>query len=356
MIEMSTIQVVLGMVLVLLMHVFNVLALRSRSPRGKLHRQGIHGPSPHFYFGNIPEMKTLLLQVQSAPTTQVKDKDQHVSLSHKWPFTLFPHIQKSLILVFYWDYTVANGDRYKNGEGNHHVYLFGFREAYLFVQRSGTTLGPRHIVSKWANLAHQRKIIAPELYLDKEMVNLIVDATNITQRSWEARPERKEIFSKLRDLQKLLSKIHAGIPGFRNRQMWRLEKELNSKISKLIKHHQKETHEHDLLQMILEGAKNCTGSSDGLLSNSMSHDRFVIDNCKNILFAGHETIAITASWCLMLLAAHQDWQDCARAVVLEVCGRGALDASMRRSLKTVFYTLYVLKLNVSMKCIRIISP
>ncbi|KAG5043029.1 hypothetical protein JHK87_006944 [Glycine soja] len=117
--------------------------------------------------------------------------------------------------------------------------------------------------------------------------------------------------------------------------MWRLEKELNSKISKLIKHHQKETHEHDLLQMILEGAKNCTGSSDGLLSNSMSHDRFVIDNCKNILFAGHETIAITASWCLMLLAAHQDWQDCARAVVLEVCGRGALDASMRRSLKTL---------------------
>lgn len=79
---------------------------------------------------------------------------------------------RSLILVFYWDYTVANGDRYKNGEGNHHVYLFGFREAYLFVQRSGTTLGPRHIVSKWANLAHQRKIIAPELYLDKVKVSV----------------------------------------------------------------------------------------------------------------------------------------------------------------------------------------
>ncbi|KAG5071893.1 hypothetical protein JHK86_007104 [Glycine max] len=106
----------------------------------------------------------------------------------------------SLILVFYWDYTVANGDRYKNGEGNHHVYLFGFREAYLFVQRSGTTLGPRHIVSKWANLAHQRKIIAPELYLDKvkEMVNLIVDATNITQRSWEARPESEGAVSEIK--------------------------------------------------------------------------------------------------------------------------------------------------------------
>jgi len=82
----------------------------------------------------------------------------------------------------------------------------------------------------------------------KAMVNLIVDSTNVTLRSWEARLESegavseikidddlrslsadiiartcfgsnyiegKEIFSKLRDLQKLLSKIHVGIPGFR---------------------------------------------------------------------------------------------------------------------------------------------
>lgn len=31
------------------------------------------------------------------------------------------------------------------------MYLFGFREVYLFVQRSGSTLGPRYIVIKWAN-------------------------------------------------------------------------------------------------------------------------------------------------------------------------------------------------------------
>ncbi|RZC02538.1 Cytochrome P450 714C2 isoform H, partial [Glycine soja] len=309
--EMSTMQVVLGMVLVLLMHVFNVLVLRPRSLRAKLHRQGIHGPSPHFYFGNIPKMKTLLLQVQLAPTTQVNDKVQRVSLSHKWPFPLFPHIQK-------W------------------INQYG-KSTYLFKD-PGPLLGQGILSSSGQILGSSEEDNCRELYLDKPMVNLIVDSINITLRSWEARLEivinyieEKEIFSKLRDLQKLLSKIHAGIPGYQylpnksNRQMWRLERKINSNISKLIKQRQEETHEQDLLQMILEGAKYCKGS-DGLLSNSISHDRFVIDNYKIIFFAGHEIIAITESWCLMLLALHQDWQDRARAEVLEVCGIGALDA------------------------------
>lgn len=125
-------------------------------------------------------------------------------------------------------------------------------------------------------------------------------------------------------------------PNKGNRQIWRLEKEINSNISKLVKQRQNEGREQDLLQTILEGAKNC----DGLLSNSISRDRFIIDNCKNIFFAGHETTAITASWCLMLLAAYQDWQDRARAEVLEVCGNGNLDASMLRSMKTVCLIIF----------------
>ncbi|KAK7350485.1 hypothetical protein VNO77_09174 [Canavalia gladiata] len=406
--EMNTGQVVLGAVLVLLLHVFNILVLRPRSLRAKLQKQGIDGPSPHFYFGNIAEIKTLLLQVQSA---QVKDKD--VSVSHTWPFTLFPHIQKwvnqycqmcqilnsqvkseeicpscsflqengwngvSHIHVFFGEYTVANDDRYREGEGNPHVHQFESREAYLSIQRFETTFGPRYIVVEWASLGSSEEDIAPELYVDKGMVNLIIESTNITLRYWETRVESeggvseikidedlrslsadiigracfgsnyfegKEIFLKLRDLQKLLSNIDEGIPGFRylpnksNRQMWKLEKEINLKISKLIKQRQEETHEEDLLQMILEGAKNCEGG-DGPLSNSISRDRFMIDNCKNIFFAGHETTAIATSWCLMLLATNQDWQDRARDEVLQVCGNGAPDASMLRSMKTFRFSL-----------------
>ncbi|CAJ1948936.1 unnamed protein product [Sphenostylis stenocarpa] len=379
--EMNTVQVLLGVGLVLLVHVFNVLVLRPRSMRAKLQRQGIKGPSPHFYFGNIPEMKTLLLQVQSAPTTQVKEKDEEVSLSHMWPFTLFPHIQE-WIKQYGPMYLFSSGsiqwllvsDIEMVKEVIMHTSLNLGKPTYLSKDMR-PLLGKGILTSSGPIWAHQRKIISPELYLDKVkgMVNLILDSTNETLRSWEGRFESegavseikidedmrslsadiiaracfgsnyiegKEIFSKLRDLQKLLSKIHVGIPGFRylpnksNREMWRLEKQIDSKISMLIKQRQEETHEQDLLQMILEGAKKCEGGDD-LLSDSMSCDRFMIDNCKNIFFAGHETTATTASWCLVLLAVHQDWQDRARAEVLEVCGKGAPDANMLRSLKTL---------------------
>ncbi|KAK7286960.1 hypothetical protein RJT34_22337 [Clitoria ternatea] len=378
---MSSLHVVVGTVLVLLMHVFNVLVLKPRSLRAKLQKQGIHGPSPHFYLGNIPEIKSLLFQVQSAPTTQVKDKDKHVSLSHSFPSTLFPHIQK-------WTSQFGPMFLYSSGaiqwllvtdieivkEVLMHTSLNLGKPSYL-SKDMGPLLGQGILSSSGPIWAHQRKIIAPELYLDKvkAMVNLIVDSTNIMLKSWETRIggegvvseikidedmrslsadiiaracfgsnyiEGEEIFSKLRDLQKLLSKTHAGIPGFRylpskiNRQVWKLEKEISSTISKLIKQRQEETHEQDLLQMILEGAKNYE-DSDVFFSNSISRDRFMIDNCKNIFFAGYETTAITASWCLMLLAAHQEWQDRARAEVFAVCGKGAVDASMLRNMKTL---------------------
>jgi len=129
--------------------------------------------------------------------------------------------------------------------------------------------------------------------------------------------------------------------------MWRLEKEISSKISKLIK--QRQIDEQDLLQMILDSAKKCESDGDSFLPSSTSRERFMIDNCKNIFFAGYETTAITTSWCLMLLATHPDWQDRVRAEVLKICGKdGIIDANLLKSLKTVCScTIYVLKSHVS---------
>ena len=110
--------------------------------------------------------------------------------------------------------------------------------------------------------------------------------------------------------------------------MWKLEEEINSMILKVVKQRTEASYEKDLLQMILERAK----------SNNDYYgpcDKFIVDNCKNIYFAGHETTAITASWSLMLLAAHPEWQARARAEVLKIVGDSLPDVDMLRNMKTV---------------------
>uniref|UniRef100_A0A2P2NZ20 Cytochrome P450 714C2-like n=1 Tax=Rhizophora mucronata TaxID=61149 RepID=A0A2P2NZ20_RHIMU len=88
--------------------------------------------------------------------------------------------------------------------------------------------------------------------------------------------------------------------------------------------------------MILEGAKAAESYSESKdLPGKFSLDEFMVDNCKAIYFAGHETTAITASWCLMLLASDLEWQARARAEVLEICGDSLPDARMLQNMKAL---------------------
>jgi cytochrome P450 len=48
---------------------------------------------------------------------------------------------------------------------------------------------------------------------------------------------------------------------------------------------------HDFLGSIIDSSRDQPCADD-----------FVVDNCKNIYFVGHETSTITATWCLILLA------------------------------------------------------
>uniref|UniRef100_A0A7N2LIU4 Uncharacterized protein n=2 Tax=Quercus lobata TaxID=97700 RepID=A0A7N2LIU4_QUELO len=104
-------------------------------------------------------------------------------------------------------------------------------------------------------------------------------------------------------------------------------------ILKVVKQRTEASYEEDLLQMILEGAKSNNGYYGPSTDNS--RDKFIVDNCKSIYFAGYETTAITASWSLMLLAAHPEWQARARAEVLEIVGDSLPDANMLRNMKTL---------------------
>lgn len=114
--------------------------------------------------------------------------------------------------------------------------------------------------------------------------------------------------------------------------MQSLNREVNALILKAVKEdgggeEPRRPTQRNLLQAILRSASESLECSD----------RFVVDNCKNIYFAGHETTAVAASWCLMLLALYPEWQARARAEVMEVCGRGgrSLDANALQEIKIV---------------------
>ena len=83
------------------------------------------------------------------------------------------------------------------------------------------------------------------------------------------------------------------------------------------------------MQLLLEAAM-----ADKSLGKEFSK-RFIVDNCKNIYFAGHETTAAAASWSLMLLALYPEWQDRIRTEVAEICPNGLPDADSLPLLKTV---------------------
>lgn len=133
------------------------------------------------------------------------------------------------------------------------------------------------------------------------------------------------------------------LPTKNNRQIWKLEKEVELMVLDVVnKRIEQCSNEKDLLQIIIEGGKCLNEDGNSL---KISRDKFIVDNCKNIYFAGHETTSITTSWCLMLLAIHQDWQARVRSEVLECCQDRALDVETIKNMKTVFLLNNVKSLN-----------
>lgn len=70
-------------------------------------------------------------------------------------------------------------------------------------------------------------------------------------------------------------------------------------------------------------------------------DDFVVDNCRNIYFAGHETVATVAKWVLVLLASNPEWQARVRREVAEVCDGLVPGAEMLRRMTLVIKSLAI---------------
>ncbi|KAF6996425.1 hypothetical protein CFC21_012767 [Triticum aestivum] len=332
-------------------------------------RQGIDGPPPSsFLMGNLSEMQARVQQAVAA------EEDGAAGGLHKDDG--FDDYCKRIFPYF---------DKWRKAYGDTYLYWLRQRPALYvtdpelireigrcvsldmgkptYLQKGQEPIfGAGVLKTNGACWARQRKVIAPEFYMAKVrgMVGLMVAAAQPLLRSWEDSVDGakggvaavdvdadirsfsfdvisracfgddhsrgREIFLRLRALSGFMSEpsVIFTIPSLRylptakNRRIWRLTQEIRS-----------------LILEIARGRRAATGDSPGpdflgsIIDNSGDQPRpddFVVDNCKNIYFAGHETTAVTATWCLMLLAAHPEWQDRARAEVLDVCG-GATGAS-----------------------------
>ncbi|KAL5582790.1 hypothetical protein UlMin_015232 [Ulmus minor] len=361
-----------------LVRLYNVLVVKPQGLRSMIAKQGIDGPPQAFLLGNIATIKKALSASQR--TAALAPPGQSPA----------QHNIGSLLCPFFELWRKIYGEVFVFALGNTQILYVNEPNAVREIttctsldlgkptyqaKERGPLLGRGVLTSNGTVWAHQRKIIAPELYMEKvkRMMNLITESATTLVNSWNSRIETEggtadikidgdmrrfsgdvisracfgsnfskgeEIFQKLRALQEAMSKkiFLTGIPGMRylptksNREAWALQEEVASLILKVVKERQGGGYEKDLLQMVLEGAKSSNLSQEAT-------DQFIVDNCKNIYLAGYETTAVSATWCLMLLAANPHWQDRLRTEVMEVGqgNSGTLDNTKLLKMKQVIY-------------------
>ncbi|KAL0419358.1 UNVERIFIED_CONTAM: cytochrome [Sesamum radiatum] len=305
-------------VLGLFFRVYNAVVAEPGRLRSTLRKQGLRGPLPTFLLGR-------------------GDKNDFCRLL-------------GCVSVFTREHADRARDSTGDGEGDNYVHVVGLGEADVSSKRKTLFTGAGHSHFKWTwddkfdtrlddhviefmeNIVEREGGLA-DINIDKYMRSFSGDV--ISRACFGSNYSKgEEIFLKLRALQEAASKkvLAIGIPGMRhlptksNREAWVLEKEIKTLILNVVKERKEAGSENDLLQMVLNGAINSDWSQDAI-------DRFIVDNCKNIYLAGYETTAVSATWCLMLLASHPEWQERIRAEVLDICKGQIPDAEMTRKMK-----------------------
>ncbi|PIA43415.1 hypothetical protein AQUCO_01900064v1 [Aquilegia coerulea] len=326
----------------LFLYFYVKLWLNPRRIRKKLRTQGINGPEPSFLYGNLPDIK----KIQISTALKIDGKDS-VNVLDNYLSVVHPYIEQ-------WRRQYGDIFMYSTG---HRVHLcvscpeivkdiclqkleLG-KPSYIFQELS-PIFGNGIIGSNGQWWAKQKKIIAPEFFMEKVkswenqiasnggVADIKVDddlrdlSADVISRACfgSSYGMGNEIFKTLGALKEIITRKNYifGIPSFSylptkmNREIWKLEKKVKSSVLKIIKQRTKDPmSSKDLLMTILKNANS------GQLPPGASN-QFIVDNCKNFYFAGHDTTATAVRWILVLLASYPEWQMHARAEVVEVCG------------------------------------
>ncbi|XP_020223786.1 cytokinin hydroxylase [Cajanus cajan] len=323
--------------------------------------QGVHGPKPRFFTGNILDMASLV-----SKTTSQDMK----TISHDIVGRLLPH---------FLDWSSQFGKRFLYWNGTEPrlcltetELIKEFLSKYSTVsgkswqQRQGSKnfIGEGLLMANGEDWYHQRHIVAPAFMGDrlksyaghmvectKEMLQSLKIAFESGQTEVEighymtklaadiiSRTEfgtsyqkGKKIFHLLTLLQSRCAQAsrHLCFPGSRffpskyNREIKSLKMEVETLLMEIIQSRKdcveigrSNSYGNDLLGMLLNEMQKKKGSGNSI------NLQLVMDQCKTFFFAGHETTALLLTWTVMLLASNTSWQDRVRAEVKSVCDGG----------------------------------
>lgn len=345
-------------------------------------RQGIRGPPPsNTLLGNVPQivrMRTAAATAAAATTNQTLRQCDLVGTLLP-DYALWSKLYGNKFLMWWGpEASLALSDTTLIKE------MFSSRtglpngKPYLGVQKFLEPLLGQGIVSaNGEDWAHKRKCISPAFYFEnlkdyaqtmippaekmlkkwdnhvnegngkseieigEDMTEVIAEITTLTQfgSSYE---QGKKIFQDLEFLRDFV--FHHGhyliIPGSRFfpfasfRKMRKIKKRVDHSIRQLIqerKDNGQKLYKTNLLSLLLkEGEPVAMDEKIPQLTIQQ-----IVDECKTIFFAGHDTTAKLLTWTSLLLAEYPSWQERARVEIFEKCGSSPPKADSLSQMKTL---------------------
>ncbi|KAL9225323.1 hypothetical protein vseg_001265 [Gypsophila vaccaria] len=328
----------------------------------KLRKNGLEGPCPSFPLGNLGDMKKMIIESKSF-SSMSSGFISHDIHSSSLPY--FAYWKKLYGKIFvYWmgvepflyvadpeflkqmsGCVVAKNWGKPNAFKNDRIPMFG--EFGLNTIEGDTWARHRHIITpafsssnlkgmtnimvesttkmieKWDSLLTNTNKI--EFDIEKETSTLAGKIIAITNFGIDSEAGNL-LFEKLRAMQISLFKFtrYVGVPYGHILSMGqtleakRLGQEIDNILLSIINDRRKligVQPQHDLLGLLLEGGDHVDGQYVKQLTN-----RELIDECKTFFFGGHETVALSMAWTLMLLAMYPKWQNELREEIKEVIG------------------------------------
>ncbi|KAL6348765.1 hypothetical protein AAG906_033421 [Vitis piasezkii] len=345
---------------------------RPKSLEKQLRRQGIRGTRYKLLFGDAKAMKQSFMEARSKPMAlnhsivprvlpfyhEMAQKYGKVSVS--WHFTtprvLIVEPELMRMILTYKNghllrlpgnpvgYHLSRGLSYLEGEKwakRRKLLAPAFHLEKLKGMKPAFSTSCQNLIERWKNLVGPQGTY--ELDVMPEFQNLTGDVISRTafgssyeegRRVFEL--QKEQIVLVMEDFQNFYIPGFRFVPTRKNKRRYYIDSEIKAMIKKIILK-KKQTLKNgdpgndDLLGLLLQ----CQEQTD---SEMTIED--VVEECKLFYFVGQETTAYWLTWTILLLSMHPNWQEKARAEVLQICGKKMPDIEAISNLKIVSMILH----------------